>query len=515
MCNFSIGEKIEYTMIKKLNKKVVAWGAVLCVVIGLVVLISLLAYGGEKRDIKLSTYSLNLTYKDKEHVLIGQEKVEYVNNYDNMFTELYFHLYPNAFREGAKNGVVTSNNFSDAYPNGSNYGEIKIASVTFEDGENATFEVAGEDKNILIVDLKEELYPDESVVLNISFETELANINHRLGYGEKTINFGNFYPIACVYESGNGFSQSLYHSNGDPFYSECANYNVIISYNSIFEIASTGCKNKSVDIDGNTKAEFEAENVRDFCFVLSNNFEKVSQNYNGVAVNYFGYSGDTNLQQCLQAAVDAVSTFCNMYGEYPYSQISVVKSNFVHGGMEYPNIVLISDAVSNQSDVNYVIIHEIAHQWWYGLVGNDEYNHAWLDEGLAEYSTLLFYRENEKYGENFDSLINGAVKSYKLFEDVYTRVTGSVDGRMDRALCDFQTEPEYVQCTYNKGVIMFNSLRETIGDKKFFGALEDYFSAFKYKNARPEDLIAVFVKVAGRSVESFFESWLQGKVVIK
>lgn len=502
-------------MIKKLNKKFVFWGGVSMLLIALITVISLAVNSGGGGQDRLSGYTLKLSYNDETHILSGEESVEYVNNDDNMFTSLYFHLYPNAFREDAKTKVVASNKEGDAYPNGLSYGKIDIKKVAFDDGEPAEYEIAGEDQNILIVHLQEELYPEEIVVLNIKFETSLANINHRLGYGENAINFGNFYPIACVYEEGVGFSQCPYHSNGDPFYSDCANYNVKISYDSFFKIASTGEKIGEKESDGISTTEFYAKNVRDFCFVLSKDFIKASQNYEGVAVNYYGYEGDLNIAECLKASVDALKTFNEMFGSYPYPQISIVKSNFVHGGMEYPNIVLISDSIQNQNDINYVIVHEIAHQWWYGLVGNDQYNHAWLDEGLTEYSTMLFFRENLEYNEDFDLLINGAIKSYKLFEEVYTRVMGSVDGKMDRALCEFQTEPEYVQCTYTKGVIMLNTLREMVGDKNFYGALREFLTQFKYKNARPEDLIAVFVKVAGRNVEGFFESWLKGKVVIR
>ena len=169
----------------------------------------------------------------------------------------------------------------------------------------------------------------------------------------------------------------------------------------------------------------------------------------------------------------------------------------------------------SQSDYNYVIAHEIAHQWWYGVIGNDQYNHAWQDEGLAEYSTLLFFKNNTQYGEDFEKLIEGANSSYKLFEEVYSRVQGEVDGKMDRAICDFSTEPEYVQCTYTKGVLLFNNINDMIGEKKFLNALKQYYKNFKFQNAKSADLIACFVKEGGTKIEKIFDSWLQGKVVFK
>ena len=497
-----------------INKKYILLGGIAIIIFACVLIFSFVGFNSQNKDARLTEYNLSLEYDNNLHILYGKEEVQYVNNSENMFTFVPFHLYPNAFREGAKNGVVSSNNVVEAYPNGGSYGEIQILGVCFENGEKADYEICGEDQNILKIYLKEELFPDECVIFSITFQTTLANINHRLGFGENTINFGNFYPIACVYEEGKGFSLSLYHSNGDPFYSECANYKVNIVCDKDFEIASSG-RQENMQIENNKKhASYAGDNIRDFCFVLGEKLTKQSCMSGDVEVNYYGYQNDDNLQECLKTCVDALNTFENMFGKYPYSQLSVVKSNFVHGGMEYPNIVLISDNILQQNDVNYVIIHEIAHQWWYGMVGNDQYNHAWLDEGLAEYSTMLFYRDNIEYGEDFDMLLEGALKSYKLFEKVYTKVNGKVDGSMNRALCDYDTEPEYVQCTYTKGVLLFNTLREMVGDKKFLSSLKTYFDNYQYKIARPEDLISVFVDKCGKSVEGFFNSWLEGKVVI-
>lgn len=476
--------------------------------------IFLFGCNSEKTLKNLTCYNLDLEYNDSTNTLSGTEKVDFVNNYNNMFTSLYFHLYPNAFREGAKASVVSSANEDEAYPNGLSYGNIVIKNVTSENSQ-LNFSIEGSDENILIIDLDQEVYPDENIILNIEFEITLANINHRLGKGNNTINFGNFYPILCVYEDGKGFSQELYHSNGDPFYSEMANYDVQIKYSNKYNIASTGTKESSTSKEEKIIDRFTADNVRDFCFVLSEKFDMISQTVDGITVNYFGYQNDDNLQSCLKVSVDALQTFNNLFGKYPYSQLNIVKANFVHGGMEYPQLVLISDKYNSQEDLDYVIVHEIAHQWWYSVVGNDQYNHAWMDEGLAEYSTLMFFRESNEYGQNFEQLIKNANESYKLFEKVFTNVTGSVDGTMDRGLDEFNTEPEYVQCTYTKGVLLFNTIEESVGEKKFLKALKTYYKDFMFRNAMPADMIDTFIKVTGYDLEDIFFSYIEGKVIIK
>ena len=312
----------------------------------------------------LTTYNLDLEYDSDLHLLYGSEEIVYFNNYDNMFTSLYFHLYPNAFRADAKNKVVSSANHSSAYPNGENYGDIEIKSVKVDRSEREIV-VAGEDANILEIDLNRELYPDEFVTIEIEFTVTLANINHRLGYGENTINFGNFYPVACVYESGKGFATNLYHSNGDPFYSEIANYFVTIKYDQKYDIASSGSLSLTQDGD-RICANITAEKIRDFAFVLSEKFDKAQAQLDNTVITYYGYQGDENLQSNLEISLKAVEYFNELLGTYPYTSLNIVKSNFIHGGMEYPNIVLISDHI-NAEDYSYVIVHEIAHQWWYGM----------------------------------------------------------------------------------------------------------------------------------------------------
>lgn len=495
-----------------LSKKSLISAAVIIAVIAIVLTIGLLHVRSGDEEGR-SKYQMTLAYDSQSHELSGQMTATFFNSYDNMFTSLQMHLYPNAFREGASATVVSETNAQKAYPNGESYGDIKIASVT-DGSEPLQFSIEGSDQNILRVDLGTELYPDESVSIDICFTTTLANINHRLGYGANTINFGNFYPIFAVYESGKGFSTSLYHSNGDPFYSECADYDVTISYPKDLQLASSGSLISSTDDGQTTTTHVQGQRIRDFCFVLSEKFSHASTKVGQTVVNYYGYNSDTDIDRNLQTAKDAMQTFNKLFGDYPYAQVSIVKSNFVHGGMEYPNLVLISDDLDS-TDIDYVIVHELAHQWWYGVVGNDEYNHAFLDEGLAEFSTLLFYQENPSYGKDFSEMIAGTQQSYKTFVRAYTSVQGSVDTSMNRPLCDFATEPEYVQCTYAKGLLMFNSVYETVGQRKFIKALRDYYDDFAYKNATPADMIASFCHSTGFDLEGFFDSFISGDVIIQ
>jgi aminopeptidase N len=182
--------------------------------------------------------------------------------------------------------------------------------------------------------------------------------------------------------------------------------------------------------------------------------------------------------------------------------------------MEYPNLVLISDAVDGQSDYLNVIVHEIAHQWWYGIVGNNEVQYGWLDEGLTEYSTLLFYEQNPSYGVDTEELIKNTTNSYVTFVDVYTKVFGTADTTMNRALDEYNNESEYVYIAYVKGLLLFDNVREILGNDIFIHCLQDYYKDHAFKIATPDSMIASFEKSSQTELSSLFESWINGKVKI-
>lgn len=459
----------------------------------------LVGCGGQ---VQLSSYDIVCEYDENSHTLTCEQNVNYVNRSNNTLNEICFFLYPNSFKE-----IAVSNAYYDrAYPNGDSFGDIEIESVKIGD-KDAEFNI--ENEAILNVILFNDLFPNENIEINLSYVVTLANVNHRLGYGDNAVNFGNFYPILCVYDDG--FVKNSFASNGDPFYSDIANYNVQITFPSNYTLATSGEVLRSTNENSKTTTEIKGEKLRDFCFVLSTKFEVISKTINDVNVNYYYYD-DENAEEYLTLACEVIEEFSSSFGDYPYKNVNVVKTNFCFGGMEYPNLVYISDEITDSETYRYVIVHELAHQWWYSLVGNNEYEEAWLDESLTEYSTALFF-ERHDYGLNYDDIIAGADSTYRLFVDVYSNVLGDVDESMNRNLGEFETEPEYVNCVYTKGVLMYDSLRKTLGDSKFFKCLKDYFENFRYKNASGADLINSFSSSSHRNLEGYFSSWLNGEVI--
>lgn len=459
----------------------------------------------------VNEYKMEISVDEINHCAKVNQSVMYINKTDTSLNNICFHLYPNSFAKGVANKPVSVLYENKAYPNGDSYGGVELKTITINNNECKTT-LIGTDKTILNVELFDELYPTDSVTINFEYELTLPNINHRFGYGNNAINFGNFYPIACVFENGS-FVTDEYHYNGDPFYSDVSNYTVTIKNYKDYTLASTGSIISQSTVDNLTTTMVKAQAVRDFAFVLSNKFQVKSVTENGTEIKYYYYN-DTRPEDSLQTAVDSVATFNRIIGNYPYQTLSVVETNFVHGGMEYPNLVMISDVLEKYEDYQNTIIHEIAHQWWYGMVGNNEYNYGWLDEGLTEYSTALFYEQNPNYALSYDEIMTNANSSYCMFVEVYQDIFGEVDTSMDRKLSEYKTEPEYVYISYVKGVLLFDSLREILGEKTFNKCLKKYFETNKGKNVTPQDMINSFEKTSLRSLHGFFDSWIEGTVVV-
>ncbi len=459
----------------------------------------------------LSAYEISAEFDAESVTLDAVQKLTYKNNTGRELNEIKFHLYPNAFRQDATIKPVAKQDETNAYPYGKSWGRIDVTIVK-ENGNPADFGIGGDDNNILTVSLSDTLFEGESTVIEISFIDYLPKCAHRYGYTDNNYSFGNWYPVVCAVVDGEWVTNP-YYSNGDPFCSDMANYDVKVSYPKNLKIASTGNFTVSTSGDVSTMTA-NAVTVRDFAFVLSNKFNSVGGNVGNTYVQYF-YFDDDNAKANLQVALDAVATFNDMIGEYPYASLCVVQTDFVYGGMEYPNLVYIASNLDATTQ-KQVIVHEIAHQWWYNLVGNDQVANAWMDEGLTEYTTALFFKANEQYKEeiSYDNMIKTVQRNYNMFVDILSAISAKVDTTMTRATNEYGTEQEYVCMTYTKGLLMFENLAYSIGQSKFEKCLKRYYKDCRGTIATPQNMIDCFEKASGITLSQFFSNWLDGKVVM-
>lgn len=448
-------------------------------------------------------YTLTAEYLPEEGKLCADMTVSAVNNSSNVLSELKFALYPNAYREGAKDKPVSALFESACYYDGKSYGDIRIDSLT-----GGEWRICGEDENILAVSLAKPLYPDERAEVSLSFTVTLSKNNHRLGIGKNAVNLTHFYPVLCNLTDG-GFTEYRVTDCGDPFVSACADYKVSMTVPEDYTLVYGG-EGSSVTQNGKTTYNIVAKDVRDVAFVLGKDFKCESMQTGGVQVEYY-YQTDEEAKSTLATAAAALAFFSETFAPYPAERYVVAETDFLFGGMEYSAFALISNGL-RKSERTDAVVHETAHQWWYYLVGSNQAEEAWQDEGLSEYSVALFYGAHPEYNQTYRDRIALSERSYRSYFSVYSQL-GGADTRMSRPLDSFKGEYEYRSLAYDKGVVLFDQLREGAGERKFYAALKKYAVKYAGKQASRADLVGCF-EDAGAHTEGLFSSFLDGLCVI-
>ncbi len=445
-------------------------------------------------------YQLELRLDTGEKTLEGMQNVSFINNTGDVLKEAYFHIYPNAFGEYG--------------------GSIDIKSVRTA-GKAADFRIEGEDRTLLAVPLEASLQPGGRQNIEMEYVIRIPQkgnkgFGDRFGYGDNTYNLGNFFPIAAVYENGE-WDKHPYDDKGDAFYSETSNFDVTIAAPEMQVIAASGVILGREQAGPDRVWQIRANAVRDFAFVASDMFRVEEVMVEGTLVR--SYAGSrVKAKKIAEIGADAIRIFNEKYGKYPYPTCSIVQSD-IGGGMEYPNLVMIeSNDYGNTSFANYgaalffgkpkgslefVTVHELGHQWWYGLVGNDEYREAWIDEPLTQFATLAYYEE--KYGrEAFDRLYGNYIE---LSAKVFLMEEQNAGASMARSLNEFD-EDEYYVLIYHKGTMMFKDLRDQLGEETFDRFLRTLYDRHKFKIVKGEELIRLTSEIAGKDMSGFYSQWL-------
>lgn len=448
-------------------------------------------------------YTMTLVYEPSTRSLAGEMTVQLENRTESAWETVEFQLWPNAFREGAKHLPVSETYAPAVYYKGASFGGITLTGI-----EGGEARVVGEDENILEVTPPAPVYPDERITLTMRFTVLLPEIEHRLGVGQKTVNLGNFYPILCAWGE-EGFCEHVYACCGDPFVSGVADYDVTFSLPASYHVAHTGTGTRTEE-NGLATYHVRAEGVRDFAMVCSEQFTVHTAEASGIPVAYYALD-DADPSGTLQTACESLSYYADAFGAYEYPAYTVVETGFPYGGMEYPMLSLIADDLP-ATEVPLVVAHETAHQWWYAMVGSDQYHEAWQDEGLAEYSAALFFEAYPEYGRTYADMVAASESAYRAYYSVSAQLSRG-ETAMRRDLTDYTGDYAYRSLAYDKGVILFDRLRQTVGEERFFAAIKDYARAYKGEIAPPEALIARF---AARSpqAEGIFAAFLDGLCVI-
>lgn len=322
-----------------------------------------------------------------------------------------------------------------------------------------------------------------------------------MGYHNNSFNLTGFYPVAAVYDEG--WRIDKYNNNGDPFFTDVSNYFVTLNVPENFNVASSG--EYTAHIQSGTKTcRILAEDVREIAIVADTDLKLYEDTLDGTTIK--SYAKDEVFgKHTLNLAKEALSFYNNAFGKYPYSSLSIVQSSMHGGGMEYPNLVLISEEFYKDEEkinLEWIIAHEIAHQWWYGLVGSDPVNDPFLDESLTEFSTLLYTRnkyDKAKYEELKNHFCLKPYSSYKhILEDTV----------IHKNIMEYETAFELSMLAYNKGCMMYIDMENIMGTEKLTQMLKDYYNRYRYSIVTDEQWKEHIKAYHDYDWDSFFKKWL-------
>ncbi|RZL02435.1 MAG: M1 family peptidase, partial [Pedobacter sp.] len=263
---------------------------------------------------------------------------------------------------------------------------------------------------------------------------------------------------------------------------------------------------------------YVAENVHDFALFADKNFiieYDTLQLASGKIVDAFAYhhpDGNKHWEKGTEYVESAIRHYSNWIGEYPYPVAAAVEvpKNDMSGGMEYPMITLITSPDADEFMLDGVITHEVGHNWFYGILGSNERQHAWMDEGLNTYYQFRYEAEKYKGNSVFGPSIPNEVKQRPvnefqaiLYNAAQTQIP--MEAPIDVPAADFKNKEEYGLITYLKTAVWFYQLEQQFGKDKVDKGMQAYYNQWKFKHPYPEDLKAALEKSIGQDLTAFFE----------
>ena len=533
-----------------------------------------------QQDVK---YTIEVTLDDSTHTLTAHETLIYTNHSPDTLEFIWFHLWPNAYKntetayakQAFKNG---STRFY--YAKDENRGYIDNLDFSIE-GTPAEWAFHEEWIDVAKVMLHQPLLPGESITIETPFFVKLPKVYSRLGHTGKHYEITQWYPKPAVYDR-NGWHPMPYLNMGE-FYSEFGTFDVKITLPENYRIMATGdlvngeaefvwldslaiegdalhtldkkeFKKKMKVLSGrkksklgllkkddgreipeeNTKTKtlhFRQENVHDFAWfadpkwIVRKGELKLADSTRTVTLWSMYLPKNAELwEKSLEYIHDAGYWYSEFYGDYPYNHITAVDGDMsAGGGMEYPNITVISSGGSKDL-LEFVIMHEVGHNWFYGILGSDEREHAWMDEGLNEYANIKYWEK--KYPERNGQIIVQDFIQNKLgiakhidfrwmmgYMGYAGRAISGDDQPIELPSVDYHPG-NYGSIVYAKSAIVLRFLQHYLGEQKMDKIMQDYYETWKFKHPQPGDFRSLVESHLDEDLSWFFDDLINDTKVI-
>ena len=507
---------------------------------------------------RIVSYDISVTLDAEKKELTGRERVVWRNpstDPSDAVSDLWLHLYWNAFRNNRSTFYVESGGQlrrDQAETDGWGWTEVKslklatgedlLPTLTFEhpDDDNA------EDRTVARVLLPSPVPPGGEITIDVEFHAKLPKVFARAGYKDDFFAVTQWFPKLGVYEPAgvrgratSGWNCHQYHANTE-YYADYGRFKVEITVPKRFVVGATGPEvARRENPDGTTTYVHEQADVHDFAWTADPRFlelrERFSADQDVTPAEYAATARlldrsleevklkDVELRLLLQpghepqaarhfaAAKLAIKWYGLWYGAYPYPTLTLVDPSPGAGGasgVEYPTLIFCGTSYgfnfwpgSGIRETEIVTVHEFGHQFWYGLVGSNEFEEAWLDEGFTTYSTAKAMELGYGRDASFVSLLGlglGAVES--------DRLQNSLERRYDQiaTLAWKFSRNQYGFNAYARPALMLETLEGRIGTEAMARVMRTYHERFRFGHPRGADFFAVAEEVSGEELDSFF-----------
>ena len=489
---------------------------------------------------QIANYFMDVTLDPEQNSISGKEWVTWTNASESPATEIWFHLYWNAFqnnrstflRERAqRGGGITGYGPGD-------WGYCRVSAIRIiESPDFEAYDLTSRvryrqpddgnpfDQTVFSVRLPQPVAPGQSLDLVISFASQVPKPISRTGVTRDYYFIAQWFPKLGVFQDGT-WNCHQYHSSSE-FFADYGTYNVKITLPSAFIIEATGDHREEQDNgDGTTTHHFHQHSVHDFAWVASPDLLRFTEEYafapgKATGITLLLQPHHRSLKARYMAAVKNAIKYASLwYGDYPYTTATCVDPayNSRSGGMEYPTFFtggayfLSPEGVPSPEGVT---IHEFGHGYFYGLLGTNEFENAWMDEGMTSYLDAAI--THAAYGEPvYSRRFFGIPVTYSQVripiesEGISRHRMTSDRDDMQRLSWQYMDGGSYGANAYAKGQLLMLTLRRFLGEEVFDPMMKAYSSRWWWKHPRPQDFFDVVSEFAGEDMGWFLDQIVHG-----
>jgi Peptidase family M1 domain len=490
------------------------------------------------RSPRNASYAISARLDPASRTLKGDELLTWRNVTATATSSLRFHLYYNAWRNTGSTWMRERRLAGDttlAVRPQADWGWIDITSLrliaadgTPTDLTSSVRYVAPDDGNaddatVAEVPLGMAVQPGQTVNVQVGWSSRVPRTFARTGVIDDFYFLGQWFPKIGVLENG-GWNCHQFHSTTE-FFSDFGVYDVKLTVPNGWIVGATGRERGRRDEgDGTTTHQYYAEDVHDFAWTTSPHYVERTATFEDArlpAVSMRLLLQPEHIAQAerhFQATRATLKYYGDWFGPYPYGQITIIDPAWQSraGGMEYPTLFTAGSrwlAPASVSEPEGVVVHEAGHQFWYGLVATNEFEHAWMDEGFNTFSTARaleqFFGPDVLSKRYFGDFIPWTFEDFPL-----SRSTDGnrLAGYRRAAHADVQATPSWRYwpgtagaITYNKTALWLNTLERLIGWDTLQRIMSTYFARYEFKHPGPQDFFAVANEVSGRDLTWFFD----------